>query len=83
MTDSGGTTGSHHPRHELIPRDFLHVIAVWSLVPSYIAAGGFIGWMMDRWIGTFPYLTGLFILFALGMSVRDMLRLRDEFPTKE
>ena len=64
---------------ELIPREYLRVIAVWSLVPSYIVAGGFIGWILDRWLDTFPYLMGVCFLAALGLAVRDMIRLRDEF----
>lgn len=83
VTTNDSTTGQHHPNREMIPREFLHVIAVWSLIPSYLVAGGFVGWIIDRWIGTFPYLTGLFILGALAMSVRDMMRLRDEFIVKE
>lgn len=67
----------------MIPREFLRVIAVWSLVPSYVVAGGFLGWIADNWLDTFPYLTGLMLLAALGLAVRDMIRLRDELFTKE
>lgn len=76
---AGGAQTHQHPERDLIPREFLRVIGIWSLVPSYLIAGGFIGWLLDRWFSTFPYLTGLSILFALALSVRDMLRLRDEF----
>jgi len=62
---------------DLIPREFLRIIAVWSLIPSYMIAGGFIGYLMDRWLGQFPYLTCLGFLLALGLAIRDMWRLRD------
>jgi len=62
----------------MIPREFLRVIAVWSLVPSYLLAGGFFGYLVDRWLSIFPYITGVGLLIALAMAVRDMYRLRDE-----
>jgi hypothetical protein len=62
----------------LIPRDFLRVIAVWSLIPSYAVAGALAGYLADRWLGWFPYLTGAGLLLALFVAVRDMMRLRDE-----
>jgi hypothetical protein len=69
---SGGTP-------DLIPREFLRVIAVWSLVPAYLLAGAFLGWLADSALHTSPYLIGVGLLIALGMAVRDMLRLRDTF----
>lgn len=62
---------------KLIPDEFLRVIAIWSLIPSYLVAGGAIGYGLDRWFRTFPYLTGVGLLIALGVAVRDMLRLRE------
>lgn len=62
---------------ELLPREFLRVIAVWSLIPSYLLAGALIGYALDRWLGLFPYLTGVGLLLALLLATRDMLRLRD------
>lgn len=66
-------------RVELIPREFLRIIAVWSLIPSYLLAGGLIGYAADRWLRFFPYLTGVGLLAAVGLAVRDMLRLRKEW----
>lgn len=63
----------------LIPRDFLRVIAVWSLIPSYLVGGGVIGYGLDRFFSTFPYLTSAGLLFALMLAIRDMLRLKDEW----
>lgn len=62
---------------KLIPNEFLKVIAVWSLIPSYLIAGGAVGYGLDRWFDIFPYLTGVGLLIALGVAVRDMLRLRE------
>jgi F0F1-type ATP synthase assembly protein I len=62
---------------DLIPREFLRAIAVWSLIPAYLLAGAFLGWLVDRWLGTWPFGAGIGLLVALGFAVRDMLRLRD------
>lgn len=73
-------TGRTGPREhvDMIPREFLRVISVWSLIPSYLLAGGLLGYFADRLLGWFPYVTGLGLLLALVFAVRDMLRLRDE-----
>lgn len=73
------TAGPTQGGKEMIPREYLRLIALWSLIPSYIVAGGFIGWLVDAWLHTFPYLTGVCLIGALALAVRDMLRLRDEF----
>jgi hypothetical protein len=79
-TSGGGAAGGPGAREraDLIPREFLRIIAVWSLVPSYLAAGGLIGYVIDQMANLFPYITGVGLLVALGMAVRDMYRLRDE-----
>lgn len=64
---------------ELIPKDFLKVIAVWSLIPSYLVGGGVIGYGLDRFLHTFPYLTSAGLLLALMLAVRDMLKLKDQW----
>ena len=79
MTSPDSTAGPRHSSPEMIPREYLRIIAVWSLVPSYAVAGGFIGWMVDKWLGTFPYLLGVCLLGALALAVRDMRRLSEEF----
>ncbi len=56
----------------------LKLIAVWSLIPTSSLAGGLIGYALDRWLHTFPFMTGAGILVAFGFAIRDMLRLRDE-----
>jgi len=64
---------------DMIPREFLRVIAVWSIVPAYLLAGAFLGWLADLWLNTSPFGVGVGLLVALAMAVRDMLRLRDGF----
>lgn len=56
----------------------LRLIAVWSLIPSYSLAGGLVGYGLDRWLHTFPFITGGGIIVAFGFAIRDMLRLKDE-----
>ena len=68
---------SGHRSRDLIPREYLRIIAIWSLVPSYAIAGALLGYGADRWLKTFPYLTALGLLLALVLSVRDIYRLRD------
>ena len=70
---------SRDDRGELVPREFLRAIAYWAIIPGYILAGAFVGWLLDSWLDTFPYLIGVSLLIALGMAVRDMNRLKDEF----
>ena len=62
--------------HDLIPREYLRTIAVWSLIPSYAIAGALLGYFADKWLGTSPYLTALGLLLALVLAVRDVYRLR-------
>jgi len=56
----------------------LKLIAIWSLIPSYSLAGGLIGYGLDRWLHTFPLITGAGIVIAFALAIRDMLRLRDD-----
>lgn len=68
----------------MMSSDFLKLVGIWSLIPSYTLAGGLIGYGLDRWLGTFPLVTGAGIVVAFGFAIRDMLRLRDEiFERKE
>lgn len=77
-SEAGPAGPVHDAPVDLIPRDFLRIIALWSLLPAYSVAGAFLGYMADRFLGWFPYLTGLGLLLALVLAVRDMLRLRDD-----
>lgn len=68
-----------HERPELVPREYLRMLAIWSLLPAYLLAGGFVGWLVDRWLGSFPFGLGIAMLAALALAVRDMLRLRSDW----
>ena len=63
----------------LISTKLLKIVAIWSMIPSYIAAGGAIGYGLDKWLATFPYFTGAGILVAFSLAVRDMMRLKKEW----
>jgi F0F1-type ATP synthase assembly protein I len=64
---------------DMFSPEFLKIIAIWSLIPSYLVAGGAIGYGLDRWLETFPYFTGAGLLLGLSLAVRDMLRLKKEW----
>jgi hypothetical protein len=62
----------------MMSKEFLKLVAIWSLIPTYSLAGGLIGYALDRWFHTFPVFTGAGIVVAFGLAIRDMLKLRDE-----
>ena len=62
---------------DLISRDFMRLIAIWSIVPAWLIAGAFLGWLVDLWLDTFPYGVGIGLIVGLVLSVRDVMRLRD------
>jgi F0F1-type ATP synthase assembly protein I len=61
----------------------LKLVSIWSLIPSYSLAGGLIGYGLDRWLHTYPYLMSAGLVVAFGFAIRDMLRLRDEVFGRE
>ena len=75
------TTGRSARPPDLIPREFLRIIAIWSLIPAYVIAGAFLGWLLGLWLNQWfyatPYTIALGLIIALGVAVRDMIRLRD------
>jgi len=64
---------------DLISRDFMRLVAVWSIVPAWLIGGAFLGWLADLWLHTFPYGIGIGLVVGLILSVRDVMRLRDSF----
>jgi hypothetical protein len=64
---------------DLISTKLLKIVAIWSLIPSYLLAGGAIGYGLDKWLTTFPFLTGAGILVAFSLAVRDMMKLKKEW----
>jgi F0F1-type ATP synthase assembly protein I len=77
--------GDHHDELEadrkpdLISREFMRLIAIWSIVPAWLIGGAFLGWLVDLWLHTFPYGVGIGLIVGLALSVRDVMRLRDSF----
>ena len=67
------------PLKGLISTRLLKIVAIWSLIPSYTAAGGAIGYGLDRWLNTFPFITCAGILVAFSFAVHDMMRLKKEW----
>lgn len=63
----------------LISPEFMRIITLWSVIPAYLIAGGALGWLADKWLGTSPYLLGLGLLVALVLAVRDVARIRREW----
>jgi hypothetical protein len=54
----------------------LKILAVWSLIPTYMLAGGAIGYGLDRWLKAFPVATAICLFVGFGFAIRDMLKLR-------
>ena len=63
----------------LISPEFVRIIGVWSVIPTYLIAGGLLGWAFDYFFHTFPFGIAIGLLAALAFAVRDSLRLRKEF----
>jgi len=61
----------------------IRVIAVWSLIPSYLAAGGVIGYGLDRWLHTFPLIMTAGLIIGFALAIRDMLKLKHEVFDKK
>jgi F0F1-type ATP synthase assembly protein I len=81
MATSHGSTadpGARHDKDELVPAGYLRIVAIWSLVPGYMLAGGLLGYFLDRWFDTWPFIFSACLAIALALAVRDMLRLRRE-----
>jgi len=70
--------GARHDDSELLDAKYLRIVAIWSLVPGYTIAGGLIGYFLDKWFGTWPFIFSACLAIALVLAVRDMLRLRKE-----
>ena len=62
---------------DLISRDFMRLVAVWSIVPTWLIGGAFLGWLVDLWLHTSPYGIGIGLIVGLILAVRDMMRLKN------
>lgn len=67
MPASGG------PR-DLRGRFFADVLTFGWALPAALAAGAGLGWLADRWLGTFPVATLVLGLLGLVAGLRQLLR---------
>ncbi len=45
------------------------------ILPAALLIGLFVGDLLERWLGTFPWLTTLFLLLGLVAGVMEMFRI--------
>ncbi len=43
--------------------------------------GGLIGWLLDRWFGTAPWIMLALLFLGFGLAVRNVLRIANQGPT--
>jgi len=54
----------------------------WSIAIEFIGAilvGAFLGWLIDRWLGTAPFAMILFFVLGFGAGLRAVMRKSGEF----
>ena len=44
------------------------------------AGGALIGWLLDRWLGTSPWLLMLLLFAGIGVAFRNIIRISSERP---
>jgi ATP synthase protein I len=44
------------------------------MFPASIAIGSVVGYFLDRWLGSFPWLSLLFFVFGVAAAVVNLLR---------
>jgi len=45
-----------------------------------IAGGALIGWVLDRWLGTSPWLLLALMFLGIGVAFRNIIRISNERP---
>ncbi|MCL4809474.1 MAG: AtpZ/AtpI family protein [Thermoanaerobaculia bacterium] len=67
------------PRRERDPtlRLLGAVLSFGWVLPACLAAGGGLGWLLDRWLGSFPAATALLGLLGLAGGLRQLVREAD------
>lgn len=53
------------------------VLSFGWVLPACLAAGGGLGWLLDRWLGSFPAATAILGLFGFLGALRQLLREAD------
>ena len=51
-----------------------------SVLIGYPLGGALIGWAVDRWLGTLPWVTLGLMFLGFGLGVREMLRTAKQGP---
>ena len=51
-----------------------------SVLIGYPLGGGLIGWAIDQWLGTLPWVTLGLMFLGFGLAVREMLRTTNQGP---
>ena len=64
-------TGDERARGEAYSRAFRFA----SELVAGVAVGGFIGWALDRWLGTAPWLLVLFVALGFAAGMLNIIRL--------
>lgn len=54
---------------------------VLSVLIGYPLGGGLIGWTLDQWLGTLPWVTLGLMFLGFGLAVREVLRTANQGPT--
>ncbi len=67
------------PRREPDPNLRLlgDVLSFGWVLPACLAAGGGLGWLVDRWLGSFPAATAVLGLLGFAGGIRQLLREAD------
>jgi ATP synthase protein I len=51
-----------------------------SVLIGYPLGGGLIGWALDQWLGTLPWVTLGLMFLGFGLAVREVLRTANQGP---
>lgn len=73
------------PRRERDPNLRLlgDVLSFGWVLPACLAAGGGLGWLLDRWLGSFPAATAILGLLGFAGGLRQLLREADALEGRE
>ena len=53
---------------------------VLSVLIGYPLGGGLIGWVMDQWLDTLPWVTLGLMFLGFGLAVREVLKVANQGP---
>jgi ATP synthase protein I len=51
-----------------------------SVLIGYPLGGGLIGWALDQWLQTLPWMTLVLMFLGFGLAVREVLRTANKGP---